>query len=148
MVSYNVLVVQVFEDVAIRGSGNDQISIRLGSKILTQHRRMNTTHTSATICFLSLSLIRSKLSSFRANIWSPSQNKLHDSTQKKERTRPSAFRLTFLITPNEPFPMTSSGSYRCKKEDIKSSLSADHRGHGRVVEDRIQKPTWRDFFIT
>jgi hypothetical protein len=39
------------------------------SKLVIQPMRPRDTHTSATICFLSRSLIRSKLSSFRANIW-------------------------------------------------------------------------------
>ena len=56
VISYDVFVVQVFEDI----STGEQM--RKGSRISGQ------TYTSATICFLSRSLMRSKLSSFLANI--------------------------------------------------------------------------------
>ena len=56
MISYNVVMVQVFEDV----SG--------GPSERTGHEGNVHTHTSATICFRSRSDMRSKLSSFLANI--------------------------------------------------------------------------------
>jgi len=57
MVSYNVIVMKVLENVSAQWC---QSVVKLHESIRT--------HTSATICFLSRSLILSKLSSLRANI--------------------------------------------------------------------------------
>lgn len=61
VVSYDVVVVEVFEDVSTRFFFFESATRRENEK---QH-----THTSDTICFRSRSLIRSKLSSLRANIY-------------------------------------------------------------------------------
>jgi uncharacterized alkaline shock family protein YloU len=59
VVSYNVVVMKVFENVPARRCCQSLVKIQGSVR----------THTSATICFLSRSLILSKLSSLRANIY-------------------------------------------------------------------------------
>jgi len=74
-------------------------------------------YTSDTICFRSLSLILSKFNSFRAKIYATVSD--NDEVENEVAlTSPSVFRRTLRIIPKEPLPITSSGSYWSRKDDI------------------------------
>jgi hypothetical protein len=101
VVLYNVVMMKVLENVSARCRRQSVVKLQ----------ELVKTHTSATICFLSRSLILSKLSSLRANICKKDHEPGHTKVQQIARTKPSVFRRTLRIIPKEPVPMTSSGSW-------------------------------------
>jgi len=100
VVSYNVVMMKVLENVSARYCCQSVVKLQ----------QLIRTHTSATICFLSRSVIFSKLSSLRANICEKDRKPGNTKVPQIARTKPSVFRRTLRIIPKEPFPMTSRGS--------------------------------------
>ena len=100
-----------------RGANPSKYSYTTRRCVNRRAEKADATYTSATICFLSLSLIRSKLSSFRANIWPGKVENMTQGQWHNKLTKPSDFRLTLRIIPKEPFPIISRGSYKSRKTD-------------------------------
>ena len=100
VVSYDVVMMKVLENVSARCCCQSVVKLQ----------QLIRTHTSATISFLSRSVILSKLSSLRANICEKDRKPGNTKVPQRARTKPSVFRRTLRIIPKEPFPMTSRGS--------------------------------------